>query len=76
MWTTAEEPAACVGQLKHRETKNNLGIMSGHYRLVGDTVRTSLILVEIFTFAHLWEILLNRNFAFFPGCDCDKKGQK
>lgn len=38
MWTTAEEPAACVGQLKHRETKNNLGIMSGHYRLVGDTV--------------------------------------
>ncbi|XP_039750517.1 F-box only protein 9 [Pararge aegeria] len=38
MWTTAEEPAACVGHLKYRETKNSLGIMSGHYRLVGDTV--------------------------------------
>ncbi|CAH0724003.1 unnamed protein product, partial [Brenthis ino] len=38
MWTTAEEPAACVGHLKTRDTKNNLGIMSGHYRLVGDMV--------------------------------------
>ncbi|XP_023948294.1 F-box only protein 9 [Bicyclus anynana] len=38
MWTTADEPAACVGHLRHRETKNSLGIMSGHYRLVGDTV--------------------------------------
>ncbi|GBP52503.1 F-box only protein 9 [Eumeta japonica] len=38
MWTTAEEPAACVGQLKHRVVRNNLGIMSGHYRLIGDKV--------------------------------------
>lgn len=38
MWTTAEEPAACVGQLKSRDTRNGLGIMAGHYRLVGDMV--------------------------------------
>nr|XP_032515795.1 F-box only protein 9-like isoform X1 [Danaus plexippus plexippus] len=38
MWTTADEPASCVGHLKHRDTKNSLGILSGHYRLVGDTV--------------------------------------
>nr|XP_026498476.1 F-box only protein 9 isoform X1 [Vanessa tameamea] len=38
MYTTAEEPAACVGHLKYRDTKNNPGIVSGHYRLVGDTV--------------------------------------
>ncbi|XP_048477843.1 F-box only protein 9 isoform X1 [Plutella xylostella] len=39
MWTTADEPAACVGHLKNRATKNNVqGIMSGHYRLIGDKV--------------------------------------
>ncbi|KPI99476.1 F-box only protein 9 [Papilio xuthus] len=38
MWTTAEEPASCVGQLKHRAAKPSLGIMPGHYRLVGDKV--------------------------------------
>ncbi|XP_075975953.1 F-box only protein 9 [Anticarsia gemmatalis] len=38
MWTTAEEPAASVGHLKYRHTKPGLGIMSGHYRLIGDKV--------------------------------------
>ncbi|XP_068623415.1 F-box only protein 9 isoform X2 [Battus philenor] len=38
MWTTAEEPASCVGQLKFAAVKPSLGIMAGHYRLVGDKV--------------------------------------
>ncbi|CAK1579033.1 unnamed protein product [Parnassius mnemosyne] len=38
MWTTAEEPASCVAQLKYRTAKPSLGIMAGHYRLVGDKV--------------------------------------
>ncbi|XP_050349160.1 F-box only protein 9 [Nymphalis io] len=38
MWTTAEEPASCVGYLRYRDTRNIPGIVSGHYRLVGDTV--------------------------------------
>ncbi|RVE44322.1 hypothetical protein evm_011046 [Chilo suppressalis] len=36
-WTTAEEPATCVGHLKHRAARTT-GIMPGHYRLVGDKV--------------------------------------
>ncbi|CAH2040177.1 unnamed protein product, partial [Iphiclides podalirius] len=38
MWTTAEEPASCVAQLKQRTAKPSLGILAGHYRLVGDKV--------------------------------------
>ncbi|XP_013192861.1 F-box only protein 9 [Amyelois transitella] len=38
MWTTAEEPASCVSQLKTRQPKASLGIMAGHYRLMGDKV--------------------------------------
>ncbi|CAB3235291.1 unnamed protein product [Arctia plantaginis] len=38
MWTTPDEPATSVGHLKYRQTKPGLGIMSGHYRLIGDKV--------------------------------------
>ncbi|KAJ0177629.1 hypothetical protein K1T71_006502 [Dendrolimus kikuchii] len=38
MWTTAEEPVSSVAALKYRATKPGLGIMSGHYRLMGDKV--------------------------------------
>ncbi|XP_041968685.1 F-box only protein 9 isoform X2 [Aricia agestis] len=38
MWTTPDEPAACVAHLKYRAARNNLGIMAGHYRLIGDKV--------------------------------------
>ncbi|KAG6441676.1 hypothetical protein O3G_MSEX001941 [Manduca sexta] len=38
MWTTAEEPGASVAHLRHRQVKPGLGIMSGHYRLIGDKV--------------------------------------
>ncbi|CAK1543821.1 unnamed protein product [Leptosia nina] len=38
MWTTADEPVSCVSQLKYRSAKHHLGIMAGHYRLVGDKV--------------------------------------
>ncbi|XP_059054582.1 F-box only protein 9 [Achroia grisella] len=38
MWTTAEEPAACVAHLRYRQPKASLGIMTGHYRLIGDRV--------------------------------------
>ncbi|KAI5630946.1 F-box only protein 9 [Phthorimaea operculella] len=38
MMTTAEEPANCVAHLKHRGPRPHLGILSGHYRLVGDKV--------------------------------------
>lgn len=38
MWTTPDEPAASVGHLKYRNGKPGLGIMSGHYRLIGDKV--------------------------------------
>ncbi|CAG4946115.1 unnamed protein product [Colias eurytheme] len=37
-WTTADEPAQCVGHLKYRTPKHSLGIVAGHYRLVGDKV--------------------------------------
>ncbi|CAG9787427.1 unnamed protein product [Diatraea saccharalis] len=35
MWTTAEEPASCVAQLRHRVPRA-AGVTPGHYRLVGD----------------------------------------
>lgn len=38
MYTTAEEPAVSVGHLKYRLAKPGLGIMTGHYRLIGDKV--------------------------------------
>ncbi|XP_026330462.1 F-box only protein 9 [Hyposmocoma kahamanoa] len=39
MWTTADEPIMCVPYLKHRTpSKPGLGIMSGHYRLMGKKV--------------------------------------
>lgn len=38
MWTTTEEPASSVALLKSRMYKHHLGIMSGHYRLIGDKV--------------------------------------
>ncbi|KAM3967053.1 F-box only protein 9 isoform 2-T2 [Aphomia sociella] len=38
MWTTADEPAACVAHLRYRQPKTSLGIMAGHYRLMGDKV--------------------------------------
>ncbi|KAJ2947290.1 hypothetical protein O0L34_g17006 [Tuta absoluta] len=38
MMTTAEEPGNCVAHLKHRGPRPHLGILSGHYRLVGDKV--------------------------------------
>ncbi|KAL4703193.1 hypothetical protein ACJJTC_004869 [Scirpophaga incertulas] len=38
MWTTAEEPATCVGQLKLRQPRPALGVLVGHYRLIGDKV--------------------------------------
>lgn len=38
MWTTPEEPVNSVGHLKYRHAKPGLGIMSGHYRLIGDKV--------------------------------------
>ncbi|KAJ8724604.1 hypothetical protein PYW08_016078 [Mythimna loreyi] len=38
MYTTAEEPATCVNHLKYRHAKPGLGIMAGHYRLIGDKV--------------------------------------
>ncbi|XP_052758166.1 F-box only protein 9 [Galleria mellonella] len=38
MWTTAEEPVACVGHLRYRTPKTSMGIMAGHYRLMGDKV--------------------------------------
>ncbi|CAD0200233.1 unnamed protein product [Chrysodeixis includens] len=38
MYTTAEEPAVSVGHLKYRLAKPGLGIMAGHYRLIGDKV--------------------------------------
>lgn len=38
MYTTAEEPVSCVMHLKYRHAKPGLGIMAGHYRLIGDKV--------------------------------------
>lgn len=37
MWTTPDEPAACVSQLKSRQ-RLAPGALPGHYRLVGDKV--------------------------------------
>ncbi|CAH1635531.1 unnamed protein product [Spodoptera littoralis] len=36
MWTTPDEPQSCVGHLKNRQFKHGLGIMPGHYRVVGE----------------------------------------
>ncbi|KAJ8718837.1 hypothetical protein PYW07_016393 [Mythimna separata] len=38
MYTTAEEPATCVQHLRYRHVKPGLGVMAGHYRLIGDKV--------------------------------------
>lgn len=38
MWTTADEPANCVAQLRYRHAKTSLGILAGHYRLIGEKV--------------------------------------
>ncbi|XP_053605656.1 F-box only protein 9 [Plodia interpunctella] len=38
MWTTPDEPVGCVPQLKTKLVKAALGIMTGHYRLMGDKV--------------------------------------
>ncbi|KAF9410315.1 hypothetical protein HW555_010563 [Spodoptera exigua] len=38
MWTTPDEPQSCVSHLKNRQFKHGLGIMPGHYRVVGEKV--------------------------------------